>query len=154
MKFATTKSIARRSFIAIVLLISVVFSGCAGKPKVVSTPQVLIQELSTDGQARVVLHNFSNVPMTFSQLRYTLSFQGKLAAEGNETLSIEVPPNSPEQISIKLTISEQSRLLLSARQPIAYTLKGMIISSKPSRKSEYIYEGRLNPVPGKPGSWR
>jgi hypothetical protein len=154
MKSIVTKPCVRLCLALFVLTLGLMLSACVGKPKVVSTPQVLIQELNTDGQARVVLHNFSNVPMTFSQLRYSLSFQGKLAAEGVEALSIEVPPNSPEQISIKLTISEQSRLLLDARQPIAYTLKGMIVSSKPSRKSEYIYEGRLNPVPGKAGSWR
>jgi LEA14-like dessication related protein len=137
------------------LLMIATLTGCMGaRPKVISAPQVLIQSLSQDGQARVVLHNYSNVPMQFSEMRYELKFAGVMAASGALAMDIEVPQDSPESVTLTFVLNPAAKQKLTLNQPIAYTLTGMMTASKPSRRDEFSYQGQLSPIPGKPGEWR
>jgi hypothetical protein len=141
------------SLVAIALLLA----ACSARPKVVSVPQVFIQELNVDGnqvRARVLLHNFSNVEMTFSELNYTLSFAGLPAAAARVPMELLVPMDSPESTAITLGLSADAMKYLRGNAPFVYNISGTITSSKPSRVFEFNYDGRLSPTPGKPGAWR
>ncbi len=144
------------------LLVFSTLAGCGLKPKVVSVPQVLIQELHiTDSNvtARVLLHNFSNIEMTFSELNYSLSFGTDLdanasAASGVVPLELLVPMDSPESTTITLKLTPAALTLLRAGKVFGYGIRGTITSSIPSRVFEFNYIGTLSPTPGKPGYWR
>jgi hypothetical protein len=127
---------------------------CASKPKVLSAPQVLLQEINKTGKARVLLNNFSNVSMRFTNMSYALSIAGQPAAKGVLNFDLDVPQDSPEQVDASFDLTAVAQSALTGNGPVQYTLSGMITSSKPSRKNEYTYSGTLSPIPGKPGQWR
>lgn len=140
-----------------VALLSVLLSSCAGTPKVLGAPQVLIQELlQHDGKvrARVLLHNFSNVEMNFSELNYELRFNATAAAQARESIDLLVPAGSPESLDVDVALSPQAQETLRSGKRFDYQISGTITSSKPSREFRFNYEGKLGPTPGKPGSWR
>jgi hypothetical protein len=144
------------------LLILTTLAGCGLKPKVVSVPQVLIQELHVSDRAvtaRVLLHNFSNIEMTFSALNYRLNFgdtgdASAPVAVGLVPLELLVPMDSPESTTITLTLTPSALALLGAGKAFSYSISGTITSSIPSREFDFNYVGTLSPTPGKPGFWR
>jgi hypothetical protein len=149
------KTLSRRIFC--LALIALTLCACSAKPKVVSVPQVFIQELNVSASkvnARVLLHNFSNVEMTFSELNYQLSFAGKPVANARIPLDLLVPMDSPESTGITLNLNADGLKLVQGAQAFGYQISGTITSSKPSRVFEFNYDGKLSPTPGKPGAWR
>ncbi len=146
---------------ACIFSIGFALAGCINRTKVLSVPQVLIQELRVQPEnvtARVLLHNFSNVEMTFSELNYRLSItegrSNKVVATAIVPLDLFVPMDSPESTTIKLVLAPEALKLLNSDQAFAYSITGTITSSKPSRVFEFNYAGQLSPTPGKPGFWR
>ena len=136
-------------------------AGCYNRTKVLSVPQVLIQEIHVNSDkvtARVLLHNFSNVEMTFSELNYRLSVNearsNSVVAKAIVPLDLFVPMDSPESTTITLVLAPQAMKLLQSDQAFRYSIAGTITSSKPSRVFEFNYDGQLSPTPGKPGYWR
>jgi LEA14-like dessication related protein len=144
----------------IVMVCAALLQGCGAlgsKPRVLSVPQVLVQELKLEkdqASARVLLHNFSNVEMTYSRLNYQLKFDGILVASGVQTMDLLVPQDSPESVAIALRLSPAGIARLKGKSAFGYSITGSIESSKPSRTFEYNYDGQLSPTPGKPGFWR
>jgi hypothetical protein len=149
------KPLLRRIFC--LALIALALCACSAKPKVVSVPQVFIQELNVSANkvnARILLHNFSNVEMTFSELNYQLSFAGKPVTHARIPLDLLVPMDSPESTSVTLNLNADGLKLVQGAQAFGYQISGTITSSKPSRVFEFNYDGKLSPTPGKPGAWR
>lgn len=143
---------------ASVLIVSLALTSCANDPKVLASPQVLLQGLSvsanTQGDARILLHNFSNVPMTFTAMRGEFKLAGQFAAPISLDFSLEIPGESPENVAARLTLSPAALNFLNASKPLPYTLEGKITTIKPNRVFKFYYEGQLNPTPGVPGAWR
>ncbi len=148
------------------LLISSVLAlqlyGCANNPKVVASPQVLLQSLriaaganaTSNAEARILMHNFSNIPMTFTSMRGEFKVAGRFAAPIDLDFSLEIPAESPENVNATLVLSPEAAVSLSASHPLQYTLQGTITTIKPSRSFKFFYEGQLNPTPGVIGAWR
>ena len=144
-------------FCAVPMLAVLTLAGCSLQSRVGSVPQVLLQNVTVQGNtatARALLQNFTLKPETYSQLDYQLQFDGVPAASGSSVMNIEVPPESPENIDLTLSLSPAASAALAGSKPIAYTLRGTLTSSKPSRTYTLDYQGTLSPTPGKPGSWR
>jgi len=146
---------------AFIVCACIALTGCYNRNKVVSVPQVLIQELQVmPGKvtARVLLHNFSNVEMTFSELNYRLSITNgrsdSIVARAIVPLDLFVPMDSPESTTITLELAPAALKLLNGDQAFSYSIAGTITSSKPSRVFEFNYDGQLSPTPGKAGFWR
>lgn len=134
-----------------------VLSACAVRREVLGAPQILLQSLNVErgtAQLRLVVTNVSNVAMRFDELNYQLLLSGVSAGSGVLDLDLEVPPNSTEALNTRLPLSPEALRALSQPQTLEYTLKGMIRSSKPSVRFEFLYQGRLSPTPGKAGTWR
>ena len=149
----------RRALILVSLLAldALALNACAVRPEVLGTPQILLQSLTVErgtAQLRVIVHNVSNVPMLFDELNYQLLLSGVTAGSGILDLDLEVPPNSTDAVNTRLPLSAEALTALAQPQAIEYTLKGMIRSSKPSVRFEFLYQGRLSPNPGKAGTWR
>ncbi len=155
-------ALLRRVFYAMCLIFAgTALVGCANRTKVVSVPQVLIQEIQVNPgkvTARLLLHNFSNVEMTFSELNYRLSVtdgrSSNVVAEAKVPLDLLVPMDSPESTTVTLVLAPRALKLLNSDQAFGYSIAGTITSSKPSRVFEFNYDGKLSPTPGKPGFWR
>ena len=148
-------------YAACVISACIALAGCFNRTKVVSVPQVLIQELQVNPgkiTARVLLHNFSNIEMTFSELNYRLSItEGRsniVVAQAIVPLDLLVPMDSPESTTITLVLAPEALKLLNSDKAFGYAISGTITSSKPSRVFEFNYDGQLSPTPGKPGFWR
>ena len=148
-------------YAACVIFVCFALSSCYNRTKVLSVPQVLIQEIQVKPgkvTARVLLHNFSNVEMTFSELNYRLSTTDgrskEVVAEAVVPLDLFVPMDSPESTTITLVLAPEALKLLNGDQAFGYSIAGTVTSSKPSRVFEFNYDGKLNPTPGKPGFWR
>ncbi len=155
------ESLRRVFYTTLVFSACIALAGCYNRTKVVSVPQVLIQELQvTPGKitARVLLHNFSNVEMTFSELNYRFSItdgqDNNIVAQAIVPLDLLVPKDSPESTTISLALAPAALTLLNGDQAFGYSIAGTITSSKPSRVFEFNYNGKLSPTPGKPGFWR
>lgn len=155
------EQLRRIVYTAFIVSACIAMAGCYNRPKVLSVPQVLIQELQVmPGKvtARVLLHNFSNVEMTFSELNYRLSItegqRNLVVAQAIVPLDLFVPMDSPESTTITLAFAPEAMRLLNGDQAFNYSIAGTITSSKPSRVFEFNYEGKLSPTPGKPGFWR
>lgn len=158
---SVVKQLRTIAYTTFVISACIALSGCYNRTKVVSVPQVLIQELQVmPGKvtARVLLHNFSNVEMTFSELNYRLSItdgrSDSVAATAIVPLDLFVPMDSPESTTITLQLTPAALKLLNGDQAFSYVIAGTITSSKPSRVFEFNYGGQLSPTPGKPGFWR
>lgn len=159
--FRAIKRLRRIVCTAFIASACIALAGCYNRPKVLSVPQVLIQELQVlpgKATARVLLHNFSNIEMTFSELNYRLSITDgqskKVVAQAIVPLDLFVPMDSPESTTIDLAFTPEAMKLLNGDQAFAYSIAGTITSSKPSRVFEFNYDGKLSPTPGKPGFWR
>ena len=151
----------RAIYMACLISACIALVGCANRTKVVSVPQVLIQEIQVNPgkvTARLLLHNFSNVEMTFTELNYRLSLtdgrSSNVVAQAIVPLDLFVPQDSPESTTITLVLAPQALKLLNSDQAFGYAIAGTITSSKPSKVFEFNYDGKLSPTPGKPGSWR
>lgn len=144
-------------FVSLLALAVFVLSACAVRREVLGAPQILLQSLNVErgtAQLRLVVTNVSNVAMRFDELNYQLLLTGVSAGSGVLDLDLEVPPNSTEALNTRLPLSPEALRALSQPQTLEYTLKGMIRSSKPSVRFEFLYQGRLSPTPGKAGTWR
>lgn len=155
------RPLCRIVYTAFIISAAIALVGCYNRNKVVSVPQVLIQELHVTPEkvtARVLLHNFSNVEMTFSELNYRLSIvegrSNNVVASAIVPLDLLVPMDSPESTNITLVLAPAAIKLLNSDQAFGYSIAGTITSSKPSRVFEFNYDGKLSPTPGKPGFWR
>ena len=161
MKPARAAQLRSIAFTAFVISACLALTSCYNRTKVLSVPQVLIQEIQVNPgkvTARVLLHNFSNVEMTFSELNYRLSITNEggndVVAKAVVPLDLFVPMDSPESTTITLVLAPEALKLLNGDQAFGYAIAGTITSSKPSRVFEFNYEGKLSPTPGKPGFWR
>lgn len=142
-----------RLFIVAALL-AVMLAGCGSGPvKRINAPTVSIQQLSVEagGQWRISLriHNFSTVPVHFSELKATLE------VAGTEVGTIDIDPNV--QIIADSADVVDARLAVSAKPPkgdFAYNLKGTIVSDEPRGKFDFDRDSRLSPVPGIADTWR
>ena len=160
-KVSSAQALSRIVYTAFVISACIALAGCYNRNKVVSVPQVLIQELHVTPDkvtARVLLHNFSNVEMTFSELNYRLSItearSNTVVAQAVVPLDLLVPMDSPESTNITLMLAPAALKLLNSDQAFGYSIAGTITSSKPSRVFEFNYDGKLSPTPGKAGFWR
>jgi hypothetical protein len=135
-----------------------ILTACANKPKVLASPQVLIQSLArtetANAKVRFLLHNFSNVPLTFVRVEMQFRIQDQLAAPLDLPLALEIPAESPDSVNASVRLSADAIRALSGSIPLPYTLEGKIWTEKPRRQFDFVYRGELNPTPGVPGAWR
>lgn len=142
--------------LAFALLAATILLACGGGPvKRISPPTASVQQLNlqTDGNWRLQLRlqNFSNVPMTFSQLEATLEVDGKAAGEINLPLDLDVPGSSADVVDAVFTPTTGFSL---PKSDFAYFLHGTIRSSEPEGKYKFERNSRLSPAPGLVDTWR
>jgi LEA14-like dessication related protein len=151
------------SFTRVALLCAfvAVLSACGTREvKRVNPPQVSIQKLELQSGRHIVLdlrvQNHSDVPMQFGLLTLDLQLASRDAAHIEIDSALDVPPHSAEIVQHRFQPDDEiaaafERALTTG---ITYRLRGEMQSREPRRTDPVEFDGRLNPVPGKPGEFR
>ncbi len=153
----------------VVAVVALALAGCGGGGatrtgliKRINPPSAAIERLNLadDGSTRVALrlHNFSTVPMTYGEIMATIRINGRSAGQLLVNAGIEIPGLSSDVIDIELPIDAQARVEIEragrAAGAISYGLEGSIQTTEPAQRFPFLFDSRLNPVPGRPGEFR
>lgn len=152
----------------LVATFALVLGGCGpgatrtGLIKRINPPSAAFERLNLadDGSTRVALrlHNFSTVPMTYGEVSAAIRIDGRAAGQLLVNAGIEIPGLSSDVIDIELPVDAQAReRIVSAGRAgaaISYGLEGSIQTTVPSQRFPFLFDSRLNPVPGRPGEFR
>lgn len=128
--------------------------------KRVNPPQVSIQKLELQSGRHIVLdlrvQNHSDVPMQFGQLTLDLQLASRPAAHIDIDSKLEIPPHSAEIVQHRFQPDDEIAAAFERALDagITYRLRGEMQSLEPRRRDPVEFDGRLNPVPGKPGEFR
>ncbi len=157
MKQKSSKNLAR---LALVLLIAML-SACGGREiKRVNPPQVSIQKLELQSGRHIVMdlrvHNHSDVPMRIAGLDLGLQLASREATRIELSPDINVSPHTAEIVAFRFQPGDDIAAAFerALQSGITYRLRGEVRSSEPRRTDTVEFDGRLNPVPGKPGEFR
>ncbi len=152
----------------VVALLALMLAGCGpgatrtGLIMRINPPSAAFERLNLadDGSTRVALrlHNFSTVPMTYGEIIATIRIDGRTAGQLLVNAGIEVPGLSSDVIDIELPIDAQARADIERAgregRAISYGLEGSIQTTLPAQRFPFLFDSRLNPVPGRPGEFR
>ena len=142
-------------------LVFVLLSACGSREvKRVNPPQVTIQKLELQSGRHIVLdlrvQNHSDVPTRFSYVGLDLQLASRDASRIDIDTNIQVTPHSSEVIEYRFQPSDEIAAAFerALQSGITYRLRGEVRSSEPKRNDVVEFDGRLSPVPGKPGEFR
>ncbi len=152
----------------VAVILASMLVGCGGGAtrtgliKRINPPSAAFERLNLadDGSTRVALrlHNFSTVPMTYGQIAATIRIDGRTAGQLLVNAGIEIPGLSSDVIDIELPLDAQARARIaragSEAGAISYGLEGSIQTTEPAQRFPFLFDSRLNPVPGRPGEFR
>ena len=135
-------------------------SGNLGMIRRVNPPVASIQQLALreDGSWHLVLrlNNFSTVPMRFMQVESRLWIDGVDAGRFELAPAIQVPRLNAEVQDLEFQPGPAARAALgdAATHGFSYRLEGSIRTEEPGGNFPFFHDGRLTPVPGRPGEFR
>lgn len=133
-------------------------AGCAGAGRgVLHPPQIRLQEVAVadDGGLALALRAMNNAGRSarFERLELTLALGDAAPLSLREMGARELPPRSVEIYRFALRPAEAGDpLVLDERAALFWRLEGRIVVEGQSFPLEA--EGRLDPVPGRPGLFR
>jgi LEA14-like dessication related protein len=147
--------------IALLCVFTTLLSACGSREiRRVNPPQVSIQKLELQSGRHIVLdlrvQNHSDVPMQYGLLTLDLQLASRDATHIEIDSALDVPPHSAEIVQHRFQPDDEiaaafERALTTG---ITYRLRGEMQSREPRRTDPVEFDGRLNPVPGKPGEFR
>lgn len=135
-------------------------SGNLGMIRRINPPVASVQQLAlrADGSWHLVLrlHNFSTVPMRFAEIESGLWIDGADAGGFVEAPAMQVPRLNAEVHEFEFAPAPAARAALerAASAGFDYRLEGSIRTEEPGGQFPFYYDGRLTPVPGRPGEFR
>lgn len=152
----------------VVAALAMVLAGCGagatrtGLIKRINPPSAAFERLNLadEGSTRVALrlHNFSTIPMTYGQITATIRIDGRTAGQLLVNAGIEIPGLSSDVIDIELPLDARARARIARADreagAFSYGLEGTIQTTAPAQRFPFLFDSRLNPVPGRPGEFR
>jgi hypothetical protein len=135
-------------------------SGNLGMIRRVNPPVASVQQLAlrADGGWHLVLrlHNFSTVPMRFAVVESRLWIDGADAGDFVQEPAMQVPRLNAEVHEFEFDPAPAASAALERRADagFSYRLEGVIRTEEPGGEFPFFYDGRLTPVPGRPGEFR
>ena len=104
------------------------------------------------------VRNINEVTIEVARVSFTLKLDGSELASFNDTVDASVIASGRETLRFELQASEPGRRLLESLEKgdvsnLPYTLEGSITTLEDG-SLELTGEGRLYPVPGRPGQFR
>lgn len=147
--------------IVAVCVLAALLAACGSREiKRVNPPQVSIQKLELQSGRHIVLElrvqNHSDVPMQYGHVTLDLQLASRDATRIDMDTSLDVPPHSAEVVAYNFKPNDEIAAAFerALEAGITYRLRGEVQSTEPRRTDAVEYDGRLNPVPGKPGEFR
>jgi hypothetical protein len=147
----------------LLLMMAVLLAGCASGPKKrIFPPEARLQQLQLDEDGRwqlqLRLHNYSNVPMTFTSIEAALQIGDVDAGRMSLSPRLTIAANSVELLNAPLSLppaaSQALDQAVATGSGIGYRLSGSIVSSDPRGSHRFEFSSRLHPVPGLGGVLR
>jgi hypothetical protein len=148
------------------LLVVTLLASCSGRSgnlgmiRRVNPPVASIQQLALrdDGSWHLVLrlNNFSTVPMRFVLVESRLWIDGADAGHFELSPAMQVPRLNAEVQDLEFEPAPAARAAFedAAGRGFSYRLEGSIRTEEPGGNFPFYYDGRLTPVPGRPGEFR
>lgn len=154
----TTRSVTQLAQLA---TIAVVLAGCASGLVRGETPYVKIDSLRLDGTTMEIglgVRNINEVTIEVARVNFTVMLDGSELARFDDAVDVSVTASGRETLRFELQASESGRRLLESLEKgevpnLPYTLEGTIDAAEEG-SLEFTGEGRLYPVPGRPGQFR
>lgn len=154
---------ARRWIAARLLLacLALCLGACASAGLRGHAPFTDINALRLDGRALELdlgLRNPNTVPIQIEHIRFSVRLEDTRLTEYQAPSNASVLANGVENLRFQLTATEDGAALLNdlqsgQRASLAYTLEGLITAAEKT-ELKLDRQGRLYPVPGRPGQFR
>lgn len=146
---------------AFVLCTALLTSACGNRLVRGESPFVAVDGIDAAGDTlnvKLRIRNINEVPIRIRRLRFRLMLEGAELARFDGARTASVIANGVETLAFDLSASGAGRDLLasltSGEVPnLAYTLEGEIGATE-SEPLSFTGEGRIYPVPGRPGQFR
>ncbi len=144
------------------LVLTVLLTGaCSSKIIRGASPMVRINELSHEHESialQLSIRNLNGVELDIQTIDLTLKLDDKASLAYQGPARTNIVANSTERWSVEIEESPASRELLNTLQNggvknLPYSLKGKI-ATLDDGTLRFEYEGRIYPLPGKPGHFR
>ena len=135
-------------------------SGNLGMIRRVNPPIASLQQVAVlpDGRWHVVLrlNNFSTVPMRFMEVESAVWIDGADAGRIVQAPAMQVPRLNAEVHAFDFEPAPAARAEMqrAVEQGFSYRLEGIIRTEEPEGSFPFAFDGRLTPVPGRPGEFR
>lgn len=148
----------------LIVVLIILLTACSGAPRArMFPPGASLQEIHVREDGRwelaVLLQNNARLPVRMSGFKAALSIDGQSTATIELPLDILIASSGAERVQVIIDPSAESaaalRLALAAPRGVDYSLAGVLNTIEPARRSdEFIYQSRLSPAPGLPGTLR
>ena len=104
------------------------------------------------------MRNINEVTIQVARVSFTVMLDGSELARYDDAVDVSVIASGRETLRFELQASESGRQLLESLEigempNLPYTLDGAIATAEDG-ELEFTGEGRLYPVPGRPGQFR
>jgi LEA14-like dessication related protein len=144
-----------------IIFVGILLSACGPRLVRGQSPYVSIQGIELDGENLVLgLHvqNINDVDIEASSVRFTLDLDGEQLVSYDAASNASVIANGTETLRFESRASERGRSLLESLergdvQNLEYSISGEINSADEGSLS-FSGDGRIYPVPGRPGEFR
>ena len=126
-------------------------------------PGASLQEIQVREDGRwdlaVLLQNNARLPVRMSGFTAALAIDGQPTATIEMPLDILIASSGTERVQVTIEPTAEGaaalRLALEAPRGVDYSLAGVLSTIEPSRRrDEFLYQSRLSPAPGLPGTLR
>jgi hypothetical protein len=117
-----------------------------------------IDTAGTTLNLRLRIRNVNELPIQVRRLRFRLALEGTELTRFDGARTASVIANGVDTLAFELSASDAGRDLLASLTSgevanLAYTLEGEIGAAE-SEPLSFTGEGRIYPVPGRPGQFR
>ena len=144
-----------------VCLASVFLSGCGPKLIRGESPFVSIQGIDLGQEnmtLRLRIRNINDVAIETTNINFELDLEGEPLVDFNQPRSVSIIASGAETVSFELTPSDAGKVLLLSLQDrevpnLEYRLSGEL-NTVDDPTLTFSGNGRIYPVPGRPGQFR
>ena len=152
------RSIAR---LALLATIAMALAACGSGLVRGESPYVKIDSLrlqETSMEVGLGVRNINEVTIQTARVSFTVMLDGSELARFDDAVDVSVIASGRETLRFELQPSESGKQLLQSLEKgdvpnLPYTLEGSIVTLEEGLL-EFTGEGRLYPVPGRPGQFR
>jgi hypothetical protein len=143
------------------LLLVLALSACGPRLIRGEPPYVIVRGLDSTGQKlalRLRVQNINGVTMELTRVRFSIDIAGEQLARHDAPSSTSIIANGTETLRFELDATESGRALLASLEErevpnLEYRIEGEL-ETVDEGTLRFAGDGRIYPVPGRPGQFR